>query len=347
MRRTLVFIGVCLALVLMGVGLWAVMAPPTAMAAELPRTVEEQAEKIGDSWAAWLIEDCGDALPLEALAGPREELVEGVKDLVHEPLTMQEFSIVERCMMSGLGIYTPRRPPHELELRRDVRTNLYNLDYYLANPRPLLGEAHSLSEDPYLQVWEEVAGQIAELFYLLQGELTAELAPMMEDPEAAGKAIAGGVLKGGFQLALPNLMSPTTPVFKRPLTEEEMEYLRTGIGEIARRAGDFLEDRLATSTVLVHSELFGDQLATVHTPREATAEDVGGEAGVAASSLAGAMQRVYWDERPPMLSADEQEALQEALAARRAVERAEPILSEELTLFDEWFRVWDEAEPAP
>ncbi len=86
-------------LVLAAVGLCATLALPRAMAAELPRTVEEQAEWIADFWAAWLIEDCGEAHPPEAIAGPRQELVQGVKDLVHEPLSIEQFSIVQRCMM--------------------------------------------------------------------------------------------------------------------------------------------------------------------------------------------------------------------------------------------------------
>ena len=48
--------------VLIAAGLWVALALPAAMPAELPRTVEEQAECIGDTWAAWLWDDCGDAL---------------------------------------------------------------------------------------------------------------------------------------------------------------------------------------------------------------------------------------------------------------------------------------------
>jgi len=307
MKRAGVMIGVGLTLVLIAVGLWALLAAPTAMAAELPRTVEEQAEKIGVLWAAWLIEDCGEALPLEAIAGPRQELVEGVKDLVHEPLTIEQFCIVERCMMGGVDGYTPRRPPHELELRRDVRTNLYNLDYYLANPLPQTGEARGLSEDPFLQVRHEVGGQIAELFYLLQRGLTAELAPLMEDPEAAGNPIAGGIFSQGYQLVLANLLSPATPVFKRPLTSEEMENLRAYVGELVQASSHSLQE----------------QLSWLQTPRGPNAQDLYHQAVLAASSVAAATQGVYWDERPPMLSAGEQQALQEAMAARAEQHRLE------------------------
>ena len=327
MRRALVLIGVAIALVLMGVGLWALLAPPTAMAAALPRTVEEQAERIGDLWAAWLIEDCGEALPLETIAGPQEELVEGLKGLFEQALTLQEFSVVEGCMMSGVDGYTPRHPPHELELRRDVRTNLYNLDYYLANPPPDTGEAHRLSEDPYAQVQQQVGFQVAELFYLLQRDLIAELAPSTEDPEAAAKTIAGAVFVNGQALVVLNLYRPRSGVFKRPLTEEEMEGLRAAAWEIVQASARSFEQGLGPS------------------PEFGQANQLKHEAGPAASLLATMIQRIYWDERPPMLSAEEQRTLDEALATRYSAE--EPILSEELTLFDEWFRVWDEAEPAP
>jgi len=342
MRRAVVLMGL---MVLIGLGLWAALVLPAGAAAELPRTVEEQAESIGDTWAAYLSEEYGEALPAEAIRGPREELVEGVKGLVHERLTMREFSIVERCMLPEMGSYTPSRPPHELELRRDVRMNLYNLDYYLANPRPLLGEAHSMSEDPYLQVSSEVGGQIAELFFLLQRDLVAELAPMIEDREEAGKAIAAGLYVYGYQHVARTQSAPTTSILKRALTVQEMEELRARIPEIVLGECGSLEEGLATSTVLVHSELFGDQLATVQTPREATAEDLRGAAGLAAQTFAAEIHAVYWNEWPEMLSGEEQRTLDEALATRYSGE--EPIVSEELTLFDEWFRVWDEGEPAP
>ncbi len=337
-------IGVGLAVVLIGVGLWAVLALPTAMAAGLPRTVEEQAERIGDLWETWLIEECGDALAPEAIAGPREELVVGAKDLVHEPLTMQEFSIVERCMLPEIGSYTPSRPPHDLELRRDVRMNLYNLEDYLTRPRPKAGVVYG-DEDEWLRLRDQVGGQVAELFFLLQRDLVAELAPMIEDPEEAGKAIAAGLFLYGYHPVVLAQSAPTTTILKGALTVQEMEDLRARIPEIVLAQCEHLEERLATSTVLVHSELFGDQLATVHTPREATAEDLRSAAGLAAQNLAGGIHAVYCNEWPPMLSADEQRTLDEALATRYSAE--EPIVWEELTLFDEWFRVWDEAEPAP
>lgn len=282
-------------LVLAAVGLCATLALPRAVAAELPRTVEEQADWIADFWAAWLIEDCGEALPLEVIAGPREELVQGLKDLVHEPLSIQQFTIVQRCMMGGVDGYTARRPPHELELRRDVRTNLYNLGYYLANPLPQTGEARGLSEDPFMQVRHEVGFQIAELFYLLQRDLIAELAPMIADPDAAERTIAGAIFLDGYQLVLANFLSPATAVFKRPLTSEEMENLRAYVGELVQASPQSLQEDASWLQ------------------RDPNAQDLYDQAVVAASSLAAAMQGVYWAERPPMLSPEEQAALQEAL----------------------------------
>lgn len=304
MRGRTLLIGVCLAVVVIGLGLRAALALPT-MATELPRTVEEQAEWMGDFWAAWLIEDCGDALPLEAIAGPREELVEGLKARLREPLSIQYFDMVSGCMMGGVDGYTASRPPHELEVRRDVRRNLYNLDWFLSHPPDVTGEARGVSEDPSLQVWREVGGQVAELFYLLQRDLIADLAPRTEDPEAAAKTIAGAVFLSGHQLVLVNLLSPTTRVFKRALTVEEMEGLRERVREIVQLCGENFGQDMGLE--------FGQAIALRH------------EAGPAASSLATAMQRVYWNERPPMLSRQEQEALDEALAARAEQRRQQQL----------------------
>jgi len=193
--------------------------------------------------------------------------------------------------------YTPRRPPLELELRRDVRTNLYNLEYYLANPLPQTGEARGLSEDPFMQVRHEVGFQIAELFHLLQEGLTAQLAPMIADPDAAERTIAGAIFEQGYQLVLANFLSPATPVFKRPLTSEEMENLRAHVGELVQASPESLQE----------------QLSWLQRPRDPNAHDLYGQAMLAASSLAYATQSFYWAERPPMLSPEEQEALQEAL----------------------------------
>jgi hypothetical protein len=298
--------------VLIAAGLWVVLALPTAMAAELPRTVEEQADWIADFWAAWLSEDCGDALPLDVIAGPRQELVQGLKDLVHGPLTIEQFWIVQRCMMGGVDRYTPRRPPLELELCRDVRTNLYNLERYLANPLPQTGKARGPSEDPSLAVSEQVSFQIAELFQLLQEGLTAQLGPIIGDRDAARNKVAGAIFMQGYQLVLPNLLSPTTRVFKRPLTSEEMENLRAHVAELVQASPDSLQERLSW----------------FQTPREPNAQDLYHPAVLAASSLAHAIQTVYWAERPPMLSAEEQraldEALDEALAARHSAGEPTP-----------------------
>jgi len=273
---------------------WTALALPTATSAELPRTVEEQAEFIADTWAAWLWDDCGDALAPETIAGPREELVEGLKARLEAPLNSEQYAMVSGCMMGSVDGYTPIMLPLELELRRDVRVNLYHLDYYLAHPRP----------DPRIR--RQVGVQVAEVFYLLQQELIAELAPRTEDPEAAAKTIAGSIFWDGHQLVLGNLMSRTTPVFKRPFTEDEMARLRARVSAIVQPCGQRLEQDLGE-----HPTSGSPFVQAVY---------VETQAGPAASSLASELQGVFWGERPPMLSPREQQLLDEAMAARMAAQ---------------------------
>ncbi len=218
------------------------------------------------------------------------------------PLSMQHFDMVLACMMRGVDGYTPSRPPFELELRRDVRTNLYNLDWFLAHPPDITGEARGLDESESLTVWQEVGGQVAELFYLLQRDLIAELTPEAEDPAAAAKTIAATVFLNGQQLVLANLYSPTTRVFKRPLSSEEMDGLRVRVGAAVASSAQVFERAMA------EAPQFGQTVALQQA------------VGPAASSLAAAIQGVYWAEWPPMLSPAEQQALDEALAARYSAE---------------------------
>lgn len=254
-----------------------------------PRTLEEQVEWIADSWTAWLLDDCGEALALETLAGPREELVEGLRARFDAPLTSQEFATVEGCMMGSVDGYSPDWLPLELELRKGVRLNLFMLDHYLAQPvvdenKARLGGA---------RVVDEVRKQVAEVFYLVQEDLFAELLPLAEDPDTMRPAILAGVLMGGPQHVLYVISDPTKPMFKRPFTPEEMAELRARAKWAVQQARPRLESR----PVLTGAEFQG-------------------VADLAAYEVTKAMWQVFWNEWPPMLSADEQRTLDEAMAER-------------------------------
>ncbi len=86
-----------------------------------------------------------------------------------------------------------------------------------------------------------------------------------------------------------------------------MENLRAYVGELVQASSHSLQE----------------QLSWLQTPRGPNAQDLYHQAVLAASSVAAATQGVYWDERPPMLSAGEQQALQEAMAARAEQHRLE------------------------
>jgi len=279
-----------------------------------PRTLEEQVEWIADRWTAWLLDDCGEALALETLAGPRKELVEGLRARFDAPLTSQEFARVSGCMMGSVDGYRPDWLPLELELRKGVRLNLFMLDHYLAQPvvdehKARLGGA---------RVVDEVRKQVAEVFYLVQEELLAELLPLAEDPDTMRPAILAGVLMGGPQHVLYVISDPTKPMFKRPFTPEEMADLRATAKWAAQQARPRLESMLPVPT-----EVEFDTVAYL-----------------AAYEVTRAMWQVFWDEWPPMLSADEQRRLDEAMAERGRT--SEPTISSE-SLLEESERRLDEA----
>jgi len=280
-----------LLLVVIGVvAVFALAMLPVVARGHSPRTLDDQVEWIADRWTAWLLEDCGEALALETLAGPRKELVEGLKARFDAPLTSHEFARVEGCMMGSVDGYRPDWLPLELELRKDVRLNLFMLDYYLAHPmvdehKARLGGA---------RVFDEVLRQVAEVFYLVQEDLLAELLPSAEDPDRMRPAILAGVLMGGPQQVLYVISDPTKPMFKRPFTPEEMADLRATAKRAAQQARPHLEDMLPVPTEVEFHVV----------------------AYLAANETATAMARIFWDEWPPMLSADEQRRLDEAMAER-------------------------------
>ena len=279
-----------------GLGLVAVVAlavVPVLARDDGPRTVEEQAECIGESWAAWLWDDCGEALAPETIAGPREELVEGLKARLkvrfEAPLNSEEYAVVKGCMMKGVDGYSASYLPLELELRAMVRQDLYDLDYYLAHP--------TLDHEIYTQVVQ----QAAEVLYVAQESLLAELMPFAPDADNGRRLILSGVLLGGVQPVVLLIGSPG-PMFKRPYTPEEMAGLRAAAKRAAAEARAQLEDDAL-------------QLEAMADP-EVVELNLHGTASYAAQQVFLALRQVFWDERPPVLSEEEQRELDEATAAR-------------------------------
>jgi len=255
-----------------------------------PRTVEEQAEWIGETWAAWLWDDCGETLAPETIAGPREELVEGLKARLEAPLNSEQYAMVQSCMMGGVDGYAPTRPPLELELRQSVRQNLYKVDWYLAHP------------EPDTELWTEVGGQVSEVFYVAQEALLAELMPLAPDPDTGRRAVLSGVLLGGVQHVLPLIGSVTIPMFKRPYTPEEMADLRA----VAKRAAQW-----------ARADLEGDLVELGQSrPYVVSPGALESAASRGAQETANALRQVFWDEWPPFLSVQEQRQLEEARVAR-------------------------------
>lgn len=265
----------------------ALVIVPVYSRGDAPRTVEEQAESIADTWAAWLWDDCGEALAPETIAGSREELVEGLKARYEAPLTTEQFALIQASMLSGVDGYSATYPPLELELRETVRRNLFKLDYYLAHPFPD-------SEMSY-----QVLKQVAEIFDCFQEDLLASLLPLAEDAERARPPIVAGVLRGGVQEVLPLITDPTTPMFKRLFTAEEMANISAAATAHAQQARANLE-------------------ATPRSDQDFSLGDADffAVSSNAAHQTANALRRVFWDEWPPMLSADEERQLAEAIGER-------------------------------
>jgi hypothetical protein len=210
--------GVAIALVV-----WTALALPTAMAAELPWTVSEQAEWCGDLFVARVCEDCQMEVPQALTAGAREELVRGMKQVLSGPLSMEDLVRFAQWLSSGLPC-SPGELPFELQLRAKARAGVGRLSAYLTEERPDFVEGC------------EVLGQFGALLEFLEECLEQELAGVVSDERGAARSIGASIFAFSAWPTVSLLADPFSPAGKRLLTEEEMAGLQERAAYWARGA---------------------------------------------------------------------------------------------------------------
>lgn len=209
--------------VAIAVGLWVALALPTAMAAQLPRTVSEQADWCAELFVARVCEDCDMQVPQALTAGPREELVRGMKRTLSAPLTMEELLGFAQWLTSGLPC-SPGELPFELQLRAKVRAGVGRLSAYLTEERPDFVEGC------------EVLGQLGALLEFLEESLEEELAGVVSDERGAARTIGASIFAFSAWPTVSELADPFSPAGKRLLTEEELAALQERASYWARGA---------------------------------------------------------------------------------------------------------------
>jgi len=212
------------ATVLIGVVLCAALALPAGAAAGLPRTVEEQAEWIGDFFVARVCEECEAEVPEALTLGPREELVQGMKATLSAPLTMGELVGFAQRLTAQLWMCSPDRLPFELELRGRVRASVGGLSVYLSEERPPFYEGCDL------------LGQIGALLEFLRECLVEEFADSLSDQRGAARTIGASIFSRAGWRIVAEAETPFLPQYKHLLTAEEMESMQERARHHARQA---------------------------------------------------------------------------------------------------------------
>jgi len=202
---------------------WTALALPTAMAAQLPRTVEEQAEWCGDLFVARICEECQMEVPRALTDGAREELVRGMRGALSEPLTMEDLVRFAQWLSSGLPC-SPGELPFELQLRATARAGVGRLSAYLTEERLPFREGC------------EVLGQLGALLEFLEERLEEELAGVVSDELGAARTIGANIFAFSAWLTVSELGDPFSPAGNRLLTEEEIAGLQERARHWARDA---------------------------------------------------------------------------------------------------------------
>ena len=296
-----------LALVI-AVGLWGALALPMAGAANLPRTVEEQAEWCGDFFVARVCENCEAQVPEAIVGGPRDDLVRGMKATLSAPLTMGELVGFAQQLTADLMMCSPDRLPFELELRARVRAALGGLTAYLSEEWP-----------PYHQGCEVLA-QAGALLEFLQECLEEELAGIVPDERGVARTIGASVFSYAGMRIVREAESPFLPQYKRPLTQEQVEAMQERARERAREAREWRE-KYRTAP--------GNQGRVFPDTELALLAEVASESGSAAAQFVQDLMVAY-GVRGPWLTPEERAELStqyHALWAARAEERAAAYLA--------------------
>ena len=262
--------------------------------AALPATVGEQAEWLGDVYAAGLDYHYGDGLSQESIAVSRAEFAAGFRELLKQPLDSQQFCDVTEWVCGGTSMGQPDLPPPDLRLHQQAQTILYTVGLYL--PRP----AESDQEEG--ERWDAILSQVGVLLDVLRQGLVQQFSDFPD----AGSMAAGAVYSGAG--SLPTLVrSPICPLLRRTFSDEEMASLTqyaTELAPDARASWDAYQAHLAEA-----EPGFEDPLA-LHRARSAM---------LGAASQFENRMRVTQYTAPQFLSAEEQAAL---TAAYRAMSEA-------------------------
>jgi hypothetical protein len=192
---------------------WTTLALPTAMAAELPRTLSEQVDWCANLFVARVSEECQMDVPQALTAGAREELVLGMKRVLSGPLTMEDLLLFAQFLTNPLPC-SPGELPFELQLRAKARASVAGLSDYLTEDRPPLLEGG------------DVLGQFGALLVFLEERLEKELAGVVPDERGAARTIGASVFAHTAWPALLQFHDPFNPWGKRLLTDEEMAALQ-------------------------------------------------------------------------------------------------------------------------
>ncbi len=211
-----VFIVVAAAVALMG-SAWAAV----------PLTADQQAEWLGDVYAAGLQYHYGAGLSEQSVATTRDELLAGIKGTLAQPLDLQQLCDLTPWVFrrTAMGQY----PPPDLELLQR-RANMLNvIGLYLA--RPQLGE-----QEEGEQV-ERVIAQVGAVFGILESALVEQF----RDVPDAEVLAAGETLMESSRL-VEQARSPVSPYAKRLLSDAEMGQLKQDAKALASEArGDWVQ----------------------------------------------------------------------------------------------------------
>ncbi len=225
MRRATVLIGV---VVLIGLCVWAALAREAASGP--PRTVEEQAQWIGDCYAGALAHYYGRyGLTSEAIETTRGDLVLQLEGVLEAPLDERQLSAISAWIFdSSASIGALDIAPPALRLRQSAAGHSDVIARYLSRP-PLTRQQQ-----------DQIAGQLGVVLDELREAMREEYFDIPGVESEIRMAIYARAADFGRLIK-----DPLSPLIKRPYTAEEIEELCAYTWELAAGTAASVREQVA------------------------------------------------------------------------------------------------------
>jgi len=155
---------------------------------DVPRTLEDQANWLGDVYAASLSEHYPEGLSPDLVTRSRDALVAGLLDTLDKPLTSQQVVELTGFVFRWGVTYPYELAPHELELYEHRHIMLLHVERYIE--RPCLAHGNETAEariailSPIAIVFDKLRQELAREFSDLPGGDTMAAAAVFNQGRA-------------------------------------------------------------------------------------------------------------------------------------------------------------------